>query len=236
MPALSFARQQAMDNALLHLQRRLLSHLDYCVSTDQYVEMFIPEPLRMMAIETPKYFHLPYRQTFINGKVKLHDYPQLTDFTISAYDWKGQPAPLTPKDYIQFDPSHPHAEGIMRYLESYAEICRQFGLAQRVLNELNDRVGSDAQMRFFWPAMLILLENSGDENMAKSADKLRAPKTPKTLPTLPGWLKAACGETAAVIAAASMIPMKEDVPRPVTLSVRMLGRWDYLGESISCRP
>ena len=234
MSAFSHHKYSYMNNTISVLFRRMQSHLEYDLSQEQFIDLFIPEELREMSVRAPQLFDLPYRKTHLELKIPLGD--QTVQFMLTANEINGKAAPLLPKKTIKYEAydyeTDPRFGAIRKYLQEYADLSRKFAVAKRVLYELNEQCGSENQMRYLYPTCLILLDHANEDKCKETADKLRAVKPPKTFPFLPEWLRVGSQESANIITAASMIPDKPSVTSEVSLTVRHITRFDYHGQAI----
>lgn len=230
MSAISSYKQSMMRHSINLLFKKMTSHIKYDVTHDEFIDAFIPPHLREMARSIPQHFDVRFRNTTVNIDIPVEG--RGARIVLDITDYKGALAPMIPRTCLVPPPDHPVMLKVTDYLMQYAEVSKQFSLAMRVLEELDKRLGSDAQMRFFWPAVLILLEQHDDAEMKATADKLRVSKPPRNSPYLPEWVRTACRDTSASIAAASMIPLAEPEPLPVTIRIQNLAAFDYAGERI----
>lgn len=228
MSALSTKKSIAMQGAIRKLFFQMAAHLQYEVSHNDFIELLVPEDLRAFATTGPEHFNLPYRNTSVPDEIKIADAQCL--YFLTANERIGKPAPLVPRKPLPINHDDPIFAPIKDYLQEYLNLHFRFSLASYTLRHLDDYCGSEQQMRFFWPSMLILMEHCGDESIAKAADKLRNSKTPKTAPSLPEWLRAACRETATTLTAATLMPEKAEPTREVTISVRDVRGYTYMGQ------
>ena len=236
MAALTGNKYQYMRGAITALKHRMVAHIDYTLTHDDFLEIFVPAHLHDTAVEAPKHFHVPYRTSNVQHTTHLASLTQACTFTVDLHDNKAHHAPMVPRQVVQYPEENPRFLAILDPLEQMADMHRRFALADRVLAELHDRCPTAHHMRFFWPTMLILMENSMDDPTKAAAEKLRAVRAPKSIPSLPTWLRLACKETSEIITAASLIPEKQTVPREVTLSIKKLAAYKYHDTMILCEP
>ena len=228
MSALSEKKSIAMQGAIRKLFFQMAAHLQYEVSHNDFIELLVPEDLRAFATTGPEHFNLPYRNTTVQEEIKIQDAQCI--YYRTANDRNGKTAPLVPRKPLTINHDDTRFAPIKSYLQEYLNLHFRFSLAAHTLRHLNDQCSSEQQIRFFWPSMLLLMEHSGDQLIAKAADKLRNSKTPKTAPSLPEWLRAACRETATTLTAATLMPEKAEPTREVTIGVRDVRGYTYMGQ------
>ena len=234
MSALNGNKHAYMLSAIQVLQNRMSGHINCDLTHEDFLNLFVPQHLHETAIEVPKYFHLPYRSSNVQHSVALASVNQTCTFVAQLHEAKGKHAPMVPREIIKHSEENPQFMPVLEVLEQMSDMARRFALAKRVLTELDKRCSTPQQMRFLWPTMLVLMDNSVDDATKNAANKLRAVRAPKTFPALPAWLRMACKDSSEIITAASLIPDKAVLPVEVTLTVKSLSPFDYHGETIRC--
>lgn len=234
MSALNGNKHAYMLSAIQVLQNRMVGYVNFDLTHEDFLNLFVSQHLHETAIEVPKYFHLPYRSSNVQHSVALASVNQTCTFVAQLHETKGKIAPMVPREIIKHPEENPQFMPVLEVLEQMSDMTRRFALAKRVLTELDKRCSTPQQMRFLWPTMLVLMDNSVDDATKNAANKLRAVRAPKTFPALPAWLRMACKDSSEIITAASLIPDKAVLPVEVTMTVKSLSSFDYHGETIRC--
>lgn len=214
MPAFGYARAGNLEGTIRTLFDRMLSHYTPCELTmDEVVAQFYPDHLKEAAYTLADAFNLGYgRISHFSTKIEASGVPM--NITLQ---WSGANpiAPLVPKTIKPFNPDTPTGQKILSWVTSRVEVGKQFGIARAVFRELNEVCGSEQQLRFFFPSVLILADQLGahHEEYKTLADKLRPSKTPRILPPIPQWVREGIPIATTAITAASLMPDAAKHPR-----------------------
>lgn len=95
------------------------------------------------------------------------------------------------------------------FVATEVEISLAFGKVVSLFDWLDEKCASKAQMRAIWPSIVPLLTLS--HQTSDAAERVREFKPQRTLPHIPTEVRAACKETAGLIASAMLLG---DEPEP----------------------
>jgi hypothetical protein len=107
---------------------------------------------------------------------------------------------------------------VEKWMERRIKTARDFGLVQAVWDHMALHFDTLPDARFFWEPIQTFLYMDDDAKSREMADKMRTPKLPTNIPSIPPELRKAFADTAATVARAQMLPKDGDVPvEPVHL-------------------
>ncbi len=92
---------------------------------------------------------------------------------------------------------------ISNWVEQRLEIGVEFARAKETVKYLNERLSSAAQVRYYFPSVITLLEDVGNENMLR---RLHTAKIPKYVPNLGNIVRLRCREATEAIARTKPLP------------------------------
>lgn len=156
------------------------------------------------------------------------------------HDFEGQRAPLPPRrplwqvgDWRQSVP----ATTVMEWLRKRLELGRKWGLVAHVLRELDARCVNGAQLRYMFPAALLLCQStSSDASLDAWSTKHSSFVKQRSTPAIPNELKEAIREASGIVAGAALVGHDPVPPRslPVTLTLPrgILPSFEWHGRTI----
>lgn len=215
----------------------------------QLINTVLPQMARKMLMTLPPYPALSFDDVFdmlgIKGEQRkfMRDGRALVDIgdiaNMALVDIgtvrlsiavSGANAPLMPRS-ASVDPywlvNSEAGQKIARRAEQMATIADDWGCVKHVWSELNDHLGSEAQMRFVWPSVLAIMGAVGDEGLDRKRDKLLPLKVPGKIPNVPVGLRALIRRASTIVAMSSFLPPASDaasVSGNVKLSMTTLYR------------
>ena len=230
MPAFSSIVYDLLQSEIKIAHRKMSRHVPYEVTHADFLEMAVAPELREMASRAPYELLLPYHHS-VNVDLTFVSKDELYVAKATAVSRGSKLAPCLPRTPHPFVSSCAAGEKIGEWGESQLAISKTAGVARATLETLQDCCGSEQQLRFFLPTVMILVDAAG--SLDHIATRLRSPKTPRHLPSLPRWVREGCTDTARFLAGVSMLP--EAAPnheREVELQMAQLNRFDYHGTAI----
>jgi hypothetical protein len=195
MPAFHHDVLDRMRSLIAKVSTQIRTHGKPNLTVEEMVTAFWPEELREQSVEVTKLFNASWDNALV---LRM---PTRSPVKALRFQFVGHPAPAVPKEPLRLSKADPVvANKINDWAEHEVSTAQNYGLVTRVLEELNNRCTSAAQVRFFWPAIIQLLDHvEGDDQPALKARalaaKLRMAKPPARLPSLPVGLREVLQQT-----------------------------------------
>lgn len=217
MSGFSYRNFNMVDSGMRALNERLIATLEYEISNDEFIDTFVPEHLREMSRQIRHLFHLGWSvPSAVDSSLTLSDG---VDYRMQ-FAFVGATAPVLPKQLLKPTEENAVLERIKAHMEKRVEMGKQIGAAVAAVKKLNELCGSEQQVRYFFPTVLLLLEHSSYDADGKIiADKLRGAKTPRSLPSLPNWVREGLTIGAGIFTAASFMPQPTHRTRDVLIEL-----------------
>lgn len=184
------------------LKGRVLETHSCDLTVSDLVNCFVPSHLRYMAVEYGPLFsgdHVDNKfktSFFVKPKGELH-------YLVNLSVEHSGPSFAFPVNGLCLQSGiSPSQNRLFKWLAWRVEIEKQWKLVHGVLNILVERCETLAQVRYYMPAITVLLNNCD----VPLADKLRRQKVPDDIPHVPKEWRSACRTATAIVAAATFIP------------------------------
>jgi hypothetical protein len=232
MPGFSYRNYNMVQGGMNSLSERLIATLDYEISNNEFIDTFVPEHLREMSRQIKHLFHLGWSvPSAVESSLTLSDN---VDYRMH-FSFVGAHAPVIPKQLLKPTGENAVMERIQAHMEKRVEMGKQIGAAVAAVKKLNELCGSEQQVRYFFPTVLLLLEHCIHDSDGKiMADKLRGAKTPRSLPSLPNWVREGLAVGAGIFTAASFLPEPTNRTREVRIELNQnSASFLFHGERIS---
>jgi hypothetical protein len=144
--------------------------------------------------------------------------------------------PLRPR-HPRWHPDKPGGTKVLDWLNKRLELGARFGLAQRLLVELNNKCENGAQLRAMMPAVMHLVTNSVANNFDRTnawAEKHAVFKPQKHMPYISVDARAAVRDAGALITGCVLIgpDAKPEVPDGVLIDCWDLGAFTFEGSYV----
>lgn len=192
---------------------------------DEFVEFAVPVEHRSYWRRASQSTESPYNSvwTWTNG-FNINDSPTdvVLDFTLSDAD--GRKAPLIPINKTLTEPNEAVLAKITSWVTSRWELGRRWGVVRHVLSQLDDICKTPEQVRYYWPAIQTIVNET---YLSDLKHRLAAPGDPKA-PPLPVELRPLLLDAAATVTGSTLVDPPDDiarVPCEVTFNTYKARRW-----------
>lgn len=221
MPAFPESRVASIESSIDRLCLKMIEHYDYEFSLQQLADLVVPPELHYMFFNGRKLFDLRYVSESLSASVMTDTDVKTVDLSFSAPSSHRRDGVLFPAQPLTFNINDPALASVRAWLFLRIETGIQFGIAKATFRALCEHCSSPEQVRFFFPSVLVLLENSGDEHNKRLAERLQASKAPRNIPSLPTWVREGCKVAASALAAMTLLPEPRHRVREVDVYARM---------------
>lgn len=232
MPAFPESRLYSIETSIDRLCLKMIEHYDYEFSLQQLADLVVPPELHHMFFNGRKLFDLRYVSDSLSASVMTDTDIKNVDLVFSVATSHRGDGVLFPKQPLIFNINDPALTSVRSWLFLRIETGMQFGIAKATFRALCERCTSPEQVRFFFPSLLVLLEDSSDEHNRRLAARLRASKAPRNIPALPTWVREGCKVAASALAVMTMLPEPRQQPREVNVHARMRAPFMFHGQQI----
>jgi hypothetical protein len=223
MPALSDKREQLLYGVIDDLAKRVINAtVTPKVTHAHLLDLFVkPEDHDAVKKARKLFRHTAGGEFLVQTPFKLEG---VGDFTLrikssEAKNKKPFMHPYYMGSELYATEEHEGYQAMMAWLKARYEVGRQWGMVRAVLQDLNAKCTTSAQMRFFWPGIATLAGKHPD--LQDFADRLRDANTPSSIPKIHPTLREACKTTMQTLTMGALLSkdLKEREPEPVELEI-----------------
>lgn len=225
MPAFSAPQSTLINDVLRRQYVHVSDALRFQLTYDEFLCAFVPTDDREYYKRFAKEARLIYAP---------RDYPQETTTILSGATVKvlvhaGEGAPLIPRNIsLQPDVNDALVSRLTSWVTNQLnDTSREFGRVRSVIDRLNMVCTTPAVMRYYWPAILMLIDDDADLK-ARYADLHDVQKPPRNGISFHPMLRKAMRQAAATLTTAAILkdaaPVRSDVS--VYINPRNFGAQD----------
>lgn len=219
---ISWQRRSRIELALVHYRDKMLAHMPVEFTEKDFLDELVPNKLREYVRKGPLIFQVLSQPTsYTNMTVPIGDVSYTFTFT-SCINSRGNVLLMPNGPYLEWSEDKPSCQRLAAWAGDVANLRMEFGIVKATLDHLMEHCASAANIRYFMPTVMLLLEHNvpqEDEKERAFIDSLRQPKVPTTFPPLPTWVREGCKQAAQTLAMVSLIPEKEGDGKPRTFHV-----------------
>lgn len=224
MPAFSGKRLDAISEAIRTLYGRSITFKKVQLAHKDLIELFVQPKHRDQVLEARKLFGLSTESRYFSTNIAgSDDHGVALRVTMNVSEkHKGFLFPHYMGDGTYGEEAAEGETSALSKLRAWADwradTARNWDLVAAVFRELSARCATPAEVRFFWPTIVPIVNFASQkpdpagtngkflEGMRKLADDLGRFKAPPNIPKLPVPLKAACLATHAPVARSLLMP------------------------------
>jgi hypothetical protein len=206
--ALNPSIMSSLNDAIKKIHKKVSAHNALALTHDDYLNLFVPPGLHIVAQQAPKEFlHYDYSSFTVPwASVELR------------FELNGASHPMVARKVkLQGDTADPNlVSTIGGWVTQQVSVGYDFGRVKRVLEILNTKCKDAAQVRFFFPGILTLcsVECNDPSVLGAFAESIRAYKTPDKIPVLGPGLLSECQKASGIIAMSQLLSDPADVAAP----------------------
>lgn len=224
MTAFSDKRAGVILNSVRQLFQRVQMYFECDLRAEEVQRMLIPTEQRAVLDQAYSIMYGTNHYVSSHNVNVMGRIPSVSKTTeVQIYSSSGfmflLPNSVKNRPYQTLTPSDETAK-VESWLEHRAQLGVEWGRVLDVFNFLNDHCETPQQMRFYFPGIVTLMVNSGDDGVEQMGNKLRTVRKPNHFLALNREIKEYLGQANATLATVQLLLQSSPPPRPdVRLSV-----------------